>query len=262
VSGQPRVVVIGVPIDAGASRPGAVMGPTALRLAGLVESLRELDVAVEDRGDLPTPAPVAAPLGEELAEKARNLPEIAAWSRLVSERTYAVARDGAFPLVLGGDHSLSMGSVNGVARHAREIGRPLFVLWLDAHADFNTPVTTPSGNMHGMSAALLVGEPGLDAMFRDETRAPIPPSQLHLFGIRSIDRKERALLEVRGVDVVDMRLIDEFGVSVPLRRVLDEVAAAGGLLHPAWTWTSWIPPLRPGSAPRCRVAPPTGRRIS
>ena len=240
-----RVVMVGAPVDVGAGRPGALMGPAALRVAGLVESLRELGVSVEDGGDLPVPEPVGIIPAPDPA-RARNLRQIAAWSRLLSERTCAIARNGAFPLVLGGDHSLSMGSANGVARQAKEQGRPLHVLWLDAHADYNTPDTSPSGNMHGMSAALLAGEPGLDAVFGPEPRVPIPPRNLHLFGIRSVDRDERALLKARGVDVVDMRLIDEFGVSVPLRRILEDVAAANALLHVSLDVDFLDPSIAPG----------------
>lgn len=240
-----RVGLMGAPVDIGAGRPGAVMGPAALRVAGLVESLRELGVSVTDEGDLPAPAP-AGGLPPHDPARARNLPLVAAWARLLSERSYAVARSGAFPLVIGGDHSLSMGSVNGVARHARDENRPLHVLWLDAHADFNTPDTSPSGNMHGMSAALIAGEPGLEAVFGNEPRAPIPPQNLHLFGIRSVDGQERALLKNRGVDVVDMRLLDEFGVSVPLRRILAEVAAADALLHVSLDLDFLDPSLAPG----------------
>jgi arginase len=238
-----RIAIVGVPIDIGASQPGAIMGPVALRTAGIVESLRELGHDVEDRGDLPVPAPVAL---EATDTKARNLAQIAAWSRALSHCTYDIARAGACPIMLGGDHSLSMGSVNGVARYAREAGRELFVLWLDAHADFNTPATSPSGNMHGMSAALLAGEPGLEAVFGNEPRAPIEPRQLHLFGVRSLDRGERELLRARGINVIDMRLIDEFGVGVLLRRVLDKVAAAKGLLHVSLDVDFMDPSLAPG----------------
>jgi len=139
-----------------------------------------------------------------------------------------------------------MGSVNGIARHAHEIGRELFVLWLDAHADFNTPATTPSGNMHGMSAALLAGEPGLEAVFGDEPRAPLQPRHLHMFGIRSVDRGEQELLRSRGINVIDMRLIDECGVGVLLRRVLDTVAGANALLHVSLDIDFLDPSLAPG----------------
>ena len=190
--------IVGVPIDIGASQPGAIMGPAALRTAGIVESLRELGHEVVEQGDLPAPPPV--PLHPpHTPDKARNLGQIAAWSRC----TYDIARAGACPILLGGDHSLSMGSVNGLARHAGEIGRELFVLWLDAHADFNTPATTPSGNMHGMSAALLAGEPGLEAVFGDEPHAPLQPRHLHMVGIRSVDRGEKELLRSRGINVIE-----------------------------------------------------------
>ncbi len=246
-----KVVVIGAPVDAGAGQRGAVMGPVALRLAGLVDGLRELGLAVEDWGDLAVPAPVEVAGGLPEAQ-ARNLGQVAAWARLLAQRAQAAMRHGAVPIFLGGDHSLSMGSVTGVARHARDVGRPLVVLWLDAHADFNTPNTTPSGNMHGMSTALLCGEAGLEAVFGDgdgnEGGAPCPiaPQDVHLFGIRSVDRAERHALRQRGIDVVDMRVIDEFGVAVPLRRVLDKVAAAGAMLHVSLDVDFLDPSLAPG----------------
>lgn len=236
------VTILGAPVDAGARQRGAAMGPAALRLAGLVETLQSLGLHVHDAGDLPAPSPLIG--GED--GRSRNLPVVAAWSRLLSERAFALMQSGTLPIFLGGDHSLSMGTVNGVARHAARIKRPLAVLWLDAHADFNTPVTTPSGNMHGMSAALITGEAGFDAVFGPEPRQPIPTGNLHLFGIRSIDRDERALLRERGVDVVDMRLIDEFGVTAPLRRVLAGVQAMGALLHVSLDVDFLDPTLAPG----------------
>ena len=240
-----RLAVLGVPIDIGASQPGAAMGPAALRTAGLMESLRDLGHEVEDQGDVAPPTPLHID-GSFPSDKARNLAEVAAWSRLLSDRTYAIARAGACPIVLGGDHSLSIGTVNGVARHAQEAGRELFVLWLDAHADFNTPATTLSGNMHGMSAALLAGEPGVEAVFGEHARAAIRPGNLRLFGIRSIDSGERATLRARGVEVIDMRLIDEFGVGALMRRVLDAVAAADGLLHVSFDIDVLDPAIAPG----------------
>jgi arginase len=243
--GPRHIRIVGVPVDIGASQPGAIMGPAALRTAGIVESLRELGHEVMDLGDLPAPPPVPLYL-PHTPDRARNLGQIAAWSRALSRSTYDIARAGGCPILLGGDHSLSMGSVNGIARHAHEIGRELFVLWLDAHADFNTPATTPSCNMHGMSAALLAGEPGLEAVFGDEPRAPLQPRHLHMFGIRSVDRGEKELLRSRGINVIDMRLIDECGVGVLLRRVLDTVAGANGLLHVSLDVDFLDPSLAPG----------------
>ena len=164
--GQARrqaITILGAPVEAGASVPGAAMGPAMLRTAGIVKTLRDLGHDVEDRGDLAPPHPLvhaAPPEG-----KAHRFAHVAAWARLLARETYAVVRSGRTPIVLGGDHSLAMGSIGGVARHAAEAGRELFVLWLDAHSDFNTPLTSPSGNMHGMSAAMLSREPGLEAVF-------------------------------------------------------------------------------------------------
>ena len=153
---------------------------------------------------------------------------------------------GRSPIFLGGDHTLSMGSVNGMARHWREAGRELFVLWLDAHADYNTPATTQSGNMHGMSAAFLCGEPGLDGLLGEEPRASIKPDQLELFGIRSIDRLEKDLLRDRRISVADMRQIDEFGVGVLIRRVIEKVRARDGVLHVSFDVDFLDPGLAPG----------------
>jgi arginase len=150
-----------------------------------------------------------------------------------------------------------MGTVHGLSRYAEEVGRALFVLWLDAHADFNTPATSPSGNLHGMAAALLAGEPGLEAVFGHAGRTAVRPTNLHLFGIRSIDREERALLRARGVNVIDMRLIDEFGVGVLIRRVIEAVAAGGGLLHVSLD----VDFLDPSAAPGVGTTVPGGATV-
>ncbi len=165
---------------------------------------------------------------------------------MLARETYAVMREGRLPVVLGGDHSLAMGSIAGVARYAREAGRKLFVLWLDAHSDYNTPRTSPSGNMHGMPVAMLSGEPGFDDLFGDEPRGLIDPSHVHLFGIRSIDADERRLLQARGVDVVDMRRLDEDGFAVSIRRIIERVRAAGGLLHVSLDVDFLDPTIAPG----------------
>jgi len=128
----------------------------------------------------------------------------------------------------------------------RRIGRQLFVVWLDAHADYNTPATTLSGNMHGMSAAFLCGEPGLDGLLGEEPRTPIDPDQLELFGIRSIDKLEKDLLRLRRICVADMRQIDEFGVSVLIRRIIDRVRARDGVLHVSFDVDFLDPHLAPG----------------
>jgi arginase len=238
------IVLIGAPVQEGAGTAGAIMGPAALRTARLGPTLADLGHQVEDRGDLVLPC--ERPIVPAGLARVRNYAGIAGWSRVIADATEAAMDAGGLPVVLGGDHSLSMGSVSGVARHCARSGRPLFVLWLDAHADFNTPATSPSGNMHGMSAAFLCGESGLEDLLGDRPAPKLQPENLVLFGIRSVDRDERALLADRGIDVVDMRQIDEFGVSVLLARVIERVAAAGGHLHVSLDVDFLDPSLAPG----------------
>ena len=239
-----KVALLGAPIEIGASQRGTLMGPAALRTAGLLTLFEGLGFAVEDHGDLSIGE--VAELADEPPDSARHYREIQRWIRLLSKRAYELARSGAIPIFLGGDHSLSMGSVNGLARYWREAGRELFVVWLDAHADYNTPATTLSGNMHGMSAAFLCGEPGLDGLLGDEPRASIDPDQLELFGVRSIDKLEKDLLRARRISVADMRQIDEFGVGVLTRRVIDKVKARNGVLHVSFDVDFLDPSLAPG----------------
>ena len=239
-----RIAVLGVPIDIGASQRGTLMGPAALRTAGLLTVLDGLAWEVTDHGDVSIGD--VAELDDAAPDNARQYREIQRWTRTLSARAYQLARSGAIPIFLGGDHSLSMGSVNGIARHCHETGRELFVLWLDAHADYNTPTTTQSGNMHGMSAAFLCGEPGLDRLLGEEPRSPIKPDRLELFGIRSIDRLEKDVLRDRRISIADMRQIDEFGVGVLIRRVIDKVQACDGVLHVSFDVDFLDPGLAPG----------------
>jgi arginase len=238
-----HIALLGVPIEIGASQAGTLMGPAALRTAGIARVLEQLGFCVEDHGDLAISAVTSD--GPPPAN-AKFYDEVKTWIRSLSERAYWLARSGAVPIFMGGDHSLSMGSVNGVARYWQEKDRPLFVLWLDAHADYNTPETTITGNMHGMSAAFLCGEPGLDGLLGGLARASIGPDQLDLFGIRSIDPLEKKLVHDRRVTVADMRAIDEFGVGVLIRRVIEKVRARNGVLHVSFDVDFLDPAVAPG----------------
>ena len=238
------IAVLGAPIDIGASQRGTLMGPAALRTAGLLGVLEGLGFDVQDHGDLsisealePSDAP---------PDKATNYREIQCWSRALSRNAYKMAQSGAIAIFLGGDHTVSMGSINGIARHWQEVGREVFVIWLDAHADYNTPATTMTGNMHGMSAAFLCGEPGLDGLLGEEPRVSIDPDRLELCGVRSIDKLERNLLRDRRISVADMRQIDEFGVGVLVRRIIDKVKARDGVLHVSFDVDFLDPHLAPG----------------
>ena len=150
VPATPRIALLGVPIEIGASQAGTLMGPAALRTGGIARLLEQMGISVEDHGDLAIPGVTSD--GTPPAN-AKFYDEVKTWIRALSERAFWLASSGAVPIFMGGDHSLSMGSVNGVARYWQQKGQPLFVLWLDAHADYNTPETTVTGNMHGMSAA-------------------------------------------------------------------------------------------------------------
>lgn len=244
IRSKPAIALIGAPVGEGAGVPGTAMGPAMLRTAGLAPALAGLGCDVKDTGDLALPAILPEP-PPGLA-KARNWPAIAGWTRLIAAETEAALGRDRLPLVIGGDHSLAMGSVTGIARHCTCAGRPLFVLWLDAHADFNTPATSPSGNMHGMPAAMLTGEPGLEAVMGEGPHGVLDPRNLTLFGIRSIDGAERDLLRSRGIAVMDMRLLDEFGAAVLIRRVIDQVKGAGGHLHVSLDLDFLDPALAPG----------------
>jgi arginase len=239
-----RIALLGVPIEVGASQRGTLMGPAALRTAGIGRVLEQLEFCVEDHGDLAVSA--EAPAEGPPPANTKYYDDIKIWIRALSERAFQLARSGAIAIFMGGDHSLSMGSVNGVARYWQQSGRPLFVLWLDAHADYNTPATTLTGNMHGMSAAFLCGEPGLDGLLGDQPRASIDPDQLDLFGIRSIDPHEKKLVRDRRIAIADMRAIDEFGVGVLIRRVIERVKARNGVLHVSFDVDFLDPALAPG----------------
>ena len=244
----PNIALLGVPIEIGASQAGTLMGPAALRTAGIARVLEQLGLTVEDHGDLATPAKtsITASLDDPSPANAKYYDEIKAWIRMLSDRAWSIASSGAIPIFMGGDHSLSMGSVNGVARYWQQNDRPLFVLWLDAHADYNTPATTITGNMHGMSAAFLCGEPGLDGLLGNQPRVSITPDRLDLFGTRSIDPLEKNLVRDRRVTVADMRAIDEFGVGVLIRRVIERVKARNGVLHVSFDVDFLDPEVAPG----------------
>lgn len=226
------IELIGLPTDAGASHRGATMGPAALRVAELGRRLSRLGFSISDRGDL------LPPRGLSPAD------EIAALARIASQAGFESLGRGAVPIFLGGDHSISMGTVAGVARHCRDAGKPLFVIWIDAHGDFNTPTTSETGNIHGMSLALLCGEP----VFATEPSwyAPVDPAHVAIFGARSLDQAERELILERGIELVDMREIDERGVVAPLREFLELVAAANGHLHVSLDVDVLDPSIAPG----------------
>lgn len=221
-----RCRIVGAPVQDGAGRMGCEMGPSALRTAGIVSTLEALGHEVEDWGQVQRDAPRVIAHGN-LALKA--LPEISAWTGAIAQAAYDASFD-AMPIFLGGDHSISAGTLSGVARCAADMKRPLFVLWLDAHPDFHTLDTTASGNLHGVPLAYASGQPGFTGYFPD-LPAAVAPDRICALGLRSIDPAERQSLKRTGVTVHDMRAIDEHGIAPLLRAFLECVAAAEGMLH-------------------------------
>lgn len=221
-----RCRILGAPVQDGAGRLGCEMGPSALRTAGLVPTLAVLGHDVEDLGAI-QPAQIRRVVHGNLALKL--LPEVSAWTSAIAEAAYT-ASDGAMPIFLGGDHSISAGTLSGVARRVGQLGRPLFVLWLDAHPDFHTLDTTTSGNLHGVPLAYASGQPGFDGFFPDLANA-VDPTRICTIGLRSVDPAERKALNAAGVTIHDMRAIDEHGIAPLLRAFLARVEAANGMLH-------------------------------
>ncbi len=215
----PPVSLIGAPTDVGAGHRGARLGPEALRIAGLGEALSARGVDVVDRGNLDGPRnPWQKPV-----EGYRHLPEVVAWNRLVMDAVGAELAQGRLPILLGGDHCLGLGSITAVARHCRQAGKRLRVLWLDAHADFNTSQVTPSGNIHGMPVSCLCGL-GPEALTTLGGPAPaMRAEEIRQIGIRSVDPGEKQLIKQHGLDVYDMRYIDEIGMKRVMEEALDGV---------------------------------------
>jgi len=203
-----RISLIGAPTDIGAGARGASMGPEALRVAGIGPTLMGHGLEVVDRGNLSGPSnPWLPPV-----DGYRHLNEVVAWNHAVHEAVYLELTLGRLPILLGGDHCLGIGSISAVARHCREAGKKLRVLWLDAHADFNTSVLTPSGNIHGMPVACLCGH-GPQALIEIGGTVPaINPKVVRQIGIRSVDAGEKRFVHEVGLEVFDMRYIDEMGM--------------------------------------------------
>lgn len=242
---HPPVSLFGVPTDVGAGHQGTRMGPEALRIAGLAEALRGRGVDVVDRGNLEGPAnPWQPPV-----EGYRHLDEVVAWNRAVRKASLAELRAGRMPVMLGGDHCLAIGSISAVADHCREQGRDLRILWLDAHADFNTSNVTPSGNVHGMPVACLCGlGPEVLTGIGDHVPA-ISPTQVKQIGIRSVDQEEKRLVKEYGLDIYDMRFIDEVGMKRTMQQALagldDNVH-----LHVSFDVDMLDPSIAPGTGTR------------
>ena len=237
------ISLIGAPTDIGAGARGASMGPEALRVAGLGAALQGLGLKVLDRGNLTGPAnPWLPPV-----DGYRHLAEVVAWNQAVHDAMLAELQGGRLPILLGGDHCLGIGSISAVARHCRNTGKKLRLLWLDAHADFNTNLLTPSGNLHGMPVACLCGH-GPQALVEMAGTVPaINPKVLRQIGIRSVDAGEKRLVQQVGLEVFDMRYIDEIGMRHTMALALATLDA-NTHLHVSFDVDFLEPAIAPGVA--------------
>ncbi|NII11870.1 arginase [Oleiagrimonas sp. C23AA] len=247
---HPPISLIGVPTDIGAGHRGASMGPEALRVAGIDKALRGRGMEVVDRGNLTGPLNPWLPPEEGY----RHLDGVVAWNKALMDATYAELSQGHFPIMLGGDHCLAIGSITAVARHCREQGKKLRVLWLDAHADFNTNQLTPSGNVHGMPVACLCGF-GPEPLTHLGSHVPaIEPTSVRQIGIRSVDDGEKKFVHEQGLGIYDMRYIDEHGMKKAVEAALADMDEDTHL-HVSFDVDFLDPTIAPGVGTTVRGGP-------
>ncbi len=233
------VSIIGAPLDLGQARRGVDMGPSAIRYAGLEERLTEIGLVAVDRGNIVAPEPEALSLVDE---RARYLPEILEACAELAGLVEESVRNGAWPLVLGGDHAIAMGTLAGLAAAAGQSGG---AIWIDAHGDLNTPETSPSGNVHGMPLAAAVGRAAEWFAHERLVLPALDPARVALLGIRSLDRAERAFLRETDIRVFTMSDIDRIGIERAMREALDRVAGPG-FVHVSLDLDSLDPEVAPG----------------
>ncbi len=248
--GMQGVSLIGAPTDVGAGMRGARMGPAALRVAGIAEAVARFGIDVRDCGNLD--GPVNPWL--DAVDGFRHLPEVVVWNQLLHDAVFAELSNARLPIVLGGDHCLGIGSISAVARHCRERGKKLRVLWFDAHADFNTATLTPSGNIHGMPVACLCGQGPRELVEIGGHVPALYPSELRQIGIRSVDAGEKRLVHDMGIEVFDMRYIDEMGMRHTMELAL-ALLDANTHLHVSLDVDFLDPDIAPGVGTTVRGGP-------
>ncbi|MEP6898812.1 MAG: arginase [Rhodanobacter sp.] len=244
------VSLIGAPTDIGAGHRGASMGPEALRVANLASRLERRGLRVIDRGNLQGPVNPWQPPSEGY----RHLDQVVAWNTAVYTSVYEDLRAGHLPIMLGGDHCLAIGSISAVARHCREQGRKLRVLWLDAHTDFNTAQATPTGNIHGMPVACLCGTGPQQLVQLGGTTPATTPDVFRYIGIRSVDEGEKQLVRAANIQVYDMRQIDEVGMKRVMEEALGDVDGDTHL-HVSFDVDFLDPSIAPGVGTTVRGGP-------
>jgi len=243
-SADRTVRIIGVPLDLGASRRGTDVGPSALRIAGLGAQLRRLGFVVAREDDIPAPAMETRTVEDE---KARYKPQILEVCTQLATEVKRHLKDGAFPLVLGGDHSIAMGTFAGTSAFFRDKGESAGLLWFDAHGDMNVPGASPSGNIHGMPLAHLLGKGDSDLMNILGFHPKVKPENVALIGIRDIDSNERRIIRESGIHAFTMREIDEHGMAVIAKRAMEIVNDGTAGFHISFDVDGCDPTVIPGS---------------
>jgi len=237
-----EVALIGAPSDIGAGHRGGSMGPEALRVAGIAHALERLGYSVEDRGNLNGPVnPDTPPV-----DGYRHLPEVVQWCTAVRDGYRRILEDGKLPILLGGDHCLAIGSLAALSQYCADRGEEYSVLWLDAHADYNTAEVSPSGNIHGMPVAVAAGH-GPEDLVRLGSGTPfLNPKRVVQIGIRSVDAVEKKLVVQSGMEVHDMRRIDENGMRHTMEAALSQLKEMGGHVHVSFDVDFLDPSIAPG----------------
>lgn len=237
------VHVIGVPLDLGGGRRGVDMGPSAVRIAGLAERLAALGCKVVDKGDIDSPIPEIKAEGDA---RKKYIKEITRVCTKLHQRSLQSLEEGALPLVIGGDHSLGAGSVGATADYAAARNGQIGLLWIDAHADMNTPATTPSGNVHGMPLSALLGQEPME-LARIGTAFPkIRPEKTVLIGVRNLDEAEKTKVRDAGVHVFTMKDLDRIGIAKVMERAI-AFATDGTLgVHVSFDLDVCDPAIAPG----------------
>jgi arginase len=238
-----NIAVIGAPLDLGAGRRGVDMGPSAIRVANLDGRLADLGYEVEDLGNVDVPQAESVPKSDR---NARFLPQITQTCKRLASMVERAAGDGKTPLVLGGDHSVAVGSVSGISRHFRKQRRQVGLIWIDAHADMNTPATSPSGNVHGMPLACIIGLGPRELTHLYNYAPKIDPKNVALVGIRDVDQLEKPHVKQSGVHAFTMREIDERSLRVILREAIDIACAGTAGFHLSFDMDAVDPQVAPG----------------
>lgn len=240
---MPAAHLIGVPLDLGGNRRGVDMGPSAIRIASIAEHVVALGLTVTDKGDIPSPLPELKGPGDP---RKRYVREIARVCQKLYQTSLASLHEGALPIVLGGDHSLGAGSVAATAAWLRARQQPLGLIWVDAHADINSPATSPSGNVHGMPlSALLGGEPAELARIGGPEVA-VRPEHTVLVGIRNLDDREKEIVKASGVHAFTMKDVDRLGIAGVMERALAAASAGTGGIHVSFDLDVCDPAIAPG----------------